>query len=181
MNENARNTGGLVAEQASSKVAAVFSSLPVATEVARQLRQSLGLPDAQVRVIAPGEPNPGRKLQPESHGIFLTMIRAHAKLGIAGAVLGALLWLLLRALGVTLILTTGGITLAMFIVFGAVFGLLLAGLVTLRPDHDAYIVMVREAMGEGRSAVVVHALDHDQRDAARRFLEAQSGEVVSTL
>lgn len=171
----------LVNEKSSHKIAAIFPDSLAATDSARHVRQTLGLADAQVHVITPGEPHPGRKLQPESHGIFRTMLHAHAKLGIAGAVLGGLLWLVLRMIGVTLIMTTGWITLAMFIVFGAMFGLMLGGLVTLRPDHDAYIRRVREAMGEGRSAVVVHAFDTDQRDAARKLLEQRSGEVVSTL
>ena len=63
-------------------------------------------------------------------------------------------------------------------VMGAV---MLGGLITLRPDHEPFMRAVREAMGEGRSAVVVHPYDAAQRDAAEAGLKELSGEVLSTL
>lgn len=182
MNDSTPATpGGLVGEYAGSKLAAVFPNEAAARAAAQGLCQSLALSDVQVQVITPGERHPGRKMQPESHGIFRTMLQAHFKLGMVGLIAGIALWFLLRALGVGVIVNTGLLTLAVMAGFGATAGLMLGGLITLRPDHEPFMRAVREAMGEGRSAVVVHPFDAAQREAAEAALKAASGEVVSTL
>ena len=65
--------------------------------------------------------------------------------------------------------------------YGAIGGLFLGGLVTLRPDHDRYIQAVRQAIAACRSAVVVHALSMQQQREAARFLAERGGEVTRTL
>ena len=172
---------GVIGEFAGSKVAAIFASEAAARDAASCVRQALSLSDAQVQVITPRDRRPGRKLEPESHGIFRTMLQAHFKLGMVGLIAGIALWFLLRALGVGVIVNTGLLTLAVMAGFGATAGLMLGGLITLRPDHEPFMRAVREAMGEGRSAVVVHPFDAAQREAAEAALKAASGEVVSTL
>lgn len=172
---------GLVGEHAAHKVSATFATAERAREAAQRLRQGLGLGDAQVQVITPGDPRPGRKMQPEGQGIFRTMIYAHAKLGAVGGVVGALAWLAMRAMGVAIVTNTGLLTLVVLIGFGITLGLLLGGLLTLRPDHDRYMLSVQEALKEGRSAVVVHAFDGEQRAAAQALLDEISAEVVSSL
>ncbi len=174
-------TGGVIGEYAGSKVAAIFASESAARDAAASVRQALSLGDAQVQVITPRDRHPGRKMQPESRGIFRTMIQAHLKLGLVGLVAGIALWFLLRALGVGFIVNTGLLTLVVLAGFGAAAGLMLGGLITLRPDHDPYMNAVHTAMGEGRSAVVVHPFDAAQRDAVEARLKEVSGEVVSTL
>ena len=67
------------------------------------------------------------------------------------------------------------------IFFAAVAGLMFGGLVTLRPDHDLYILKVQSALEEGRYAVVVHALSHAQRTQVAELLRSASGEVITTL
>ena len=140
----------LTEEVSNSKVAGIFANEPAARAEADRLRAALQLSDAQVQVITPSDPRPGHKLEPESHGIFRTMIRAHVVLGL-------------------------------LVAFGAVAGLMFGGLVTLRPDHDPFINRVREALGEGRSAVVVHAFSREQNAQARELLQHASDDVVSTL
>ena len=172
---------GLVGEHAAHKVSATFATAERAREAANRLRQGLGLTDAQVQVITPGDPRPGRKMQPEGQGIFRTMMVAHAKLGIAGGVVGAIAWWVMRAMGVAIVANTGLLTLVVLVGFGITLGLMLGGLVTLRPDHDPYILSVKDALDEGRSAVVVHAFDAEQRDAAQALLDEISAEVLSSL
>lgn len=172
---------GVIGEFAGSKVAAIFPGEAAARDAASRVRQTLSLSDAQVQVVTPRDRRPGRKLEPESHGIFRTLLQAHLKLGIAGLGVGVIAWFVLKTLGIPFIVNNGMVALAVLAAFGAVAGLMLGGLVTLRPDHDVYIHKVYEAMGEGRSAVVVHAFDADQRQAADALLNEMSGEVVSTL
>ena len=69
----------------------------------------------------------------------------------------------------------------MIIGYGGVFGLMFGGLVTLRPDHGPYVARIRAALKEGRCAVVVHALDDEERDRAQEMLMAHGGETIRTL
>ena len=171
----------LTGEVSNSKVAAVFANEAAAREVATRVRSTLQLSAAQVQVITPADPRPGRKLEPESEGIVRTMIRAHVRLGLLGAVAGAAVFGVLWALGLPWIVNSAVLAAVVLVAFGAVGGLMLGGLVTLRPDHDFYINKVYDALGQGRSAVVVHSFSREQNAQAEALLKGASGEVVSTL
>lgn len=168
-------------EVSNSKVAAVFASEVSAREVAGRLRATLQLSEAQVQVITPADRRPGHKLEPETQGIFNTIVRAHLHLGFWGAVAGAVAFGLLWAMGVPFIVNSAKLAGAVMVVFGAIAGLMFGGLVSLRPDHDLYINKVFDALGEGRSAVVVHAFSREQSAQAEALLKDASGEVVSTF
>jgi len=141
MSETATITG----ELSNSKLAAVFPDEGAARAAAQLVSASLSLGSAQVQVITPNELHPGRMLEPESQGIWRTIIVAHVRLGIVGVVAGLLLFAALYAMGVPFIVmspTAAGLAL---LFFGAVAGLMLGGLVALRPDHDPYVQATRDA------------------------------------
>lgn len=168
-------------EASDSKVAAIFDSERSARRIAQALRKTLRLRQSQVQVITPEDRHPGRKMEPEDSGIFRTLVLAHVRMGLVGAAAGVLLFALLYFGGLDLVTASPGFASALIIGYGAVFGLMVGGLVTLRPDHDPYIHKVRDALAEGRSAVVVHAFDAEQRKAAKEALDAQGGETIRTL
>lgn len=171
----------LTEEVSNRKVAAIFPSTVQARLHADQVRTRLGLADRQVQVVTPRDQRPGRKLEPESHGIFRTMLWAHAKLGVVGAVVGIIAYVLMHLLAVPMIVNSPALSFGVLLAFGAVAGLFMGGLITLRPDHDPYVFKVLEALDEGDSAVVVHAFSAVQRDQARQILETAGGETVATL
>ena len=171
----------LTSEVSNSKVAAIFADATAARAEAARVRDTLQLSEAQVQVVTPADPRPGHKLEPESHGIFRTMIRAHVVLGLAGAVAGAVAFGVFMAMDIPFIVNSAVMSAALLVGFGAVAGLMFGGLVTLRPDHDPLINKVQHALGEGRSAVVVHAFSHEQSAQARELLLQSSDDVVSTL
>ncbi len=175
------NSNAVSAEASRQKVAAIFATEVRAREVAAQLRRDLALGDPQVLVVTPNDRRPGRKLEPESQGIFRTMLLAHARLGALGAVAGAVLFGVFWYAGVGMVVNAAAPAAFAMIVIGGLIGLMAGGLVTLRPDHDVYINRVFEAIGEGQCAVVVHALSEQQLKSAREQLTAASGDVVSTL
>lgn len=168
-------------EVSNSKVAAIFASEQEARDHAMRLRQVLGLTDAQVKVVTPADPTPGRKLEPESHGIFRTLLLAHAKLGVMGVLAGAALFGILWSMEIAFIVNSPLAALGALLFFGAVAGLMVGGLVTLRPDHDPYLMKVLGALREGRSAVMVHAFSSEQRTQASDWLRQVGGETISTL
>jgi hypothetical protein len=168
-------------ELSNSKIAAVFPQDSSARQAARDVVAALSLDPAQVLVIAPDEPHPGRKLEPESSGISRTIVVSHVRLGIAGAVAGLLLFAALYASGLAYIVNSPVAAALTLVFFGSVGGLFLGGLVSLRPDHDRYVEATRDAMAAGSTTVVVHAFSEQQRAAAAEYLRAQGGEVTSTL
>ena len=172
---------GVTGELCNHKVAAVFPDAARAAAAAQSLRDRMPLGEAQVQVLTPGERNAGRKLEPENHGMVRTMWIAHAKLGLAGAIAGALLFVLLWWLAVPAVTASPRIAFALVTAFATVFGLLAGGLVSLRPDRDPQRLVVRDALRAGRAAVVVHAFTLDERDRAAALLEADGGETVRDL
>lgn len=170
----------LLPEASSGKVAALFTSEAAARRAADDVRTTLGLSDAQVQVVTPDDRHPGRKLEPEGHGIFRTMLRAHAQFGLLGLAAGAALFGALWWAGVPMVAQSPGFAAFAILFFGAIGGLMAGGLLTLRPDHDPYILLVQEALAGGRYAVVVHALSSAQKGAAEACLDDASDEVVAT-
>lgn len=68
-----------------------------------------------------------------------------------------------------------------FVGFGITFGLLLGGLIAIRPDHVWLITAVRRALQENRWAVIVHPTDAAQTAAARELLRGSGAEVLKSL
>ena len=174
-------TTPITAELSNSKVAAVFATESAAREAAQAVSAQLSLGAAQVQVIMPSEPHPGRKLEPESRGIWRTIVVAHIRLGIAGAVLGVLVFAALYALGLHPVVSSPLAAGLVLLFFGTVGGLMMGGLVSLRPDHDRYVEATRDAMDSGMTTVVVHAFSAEQRAQAAELLRARGGDVTSTL
>ena len=171
----------ITGELSNSKVAAVFPNEVVALQAGKDVAAALALGTAQVQVIGPTEHHPGRKLEPESRGIFRTIVLAHVRLGIAGAVIGLLAFAGLYAARLPFIVNSPVAAALVLLFFGWLGGLMLGGLVSLRPDHDRYIEATRDAMDAGKTTVVVHAFSAEQAGQAAEFLRAQGGEVTSTL
>lgn len=158
----------LFGEQSLTKVAAVFENQQSAETVAQHLRQVGGMEDAQVKLVGPTdgagvvEPPLSRKLEPEQAGIGRTMLRAHAITGLVGVVAGALLYLMFRLAANTAVVSNPWLSLGVMLFFGGIFGLMLGGLLTLRPDHYRVMAAVRKAIKRGRWAVVSHPVNHEQ-------------------
>lgn len=176
-----KNSMGLTGESSSHKLAAIFASEPAAREAAVKVVDAVGLDNDQVEVVNPGDDEPGRKLEPESRGIWHTLIRAHLWLGLAGAAIGAILYFLLWAAGVAAVVDNTAWAAGMLILGFFVGGLLLGGLVTARPDHVPYIRAAASALRDGKSVVVVHARDLEQLRQAKAELEKHHADVIPTL
>ncbi len=171
----------LTGEVSNSKVVAVFDTAAAARRAAASVQATLGLQPAQVELLLPGEANPRRKLEPESGGIWKTILRAHLRLGIAGAVVGVVAFAALYFAGVEFIVLSPVASVLVLLFFGATAGLMLGGLVALRPDHDRYVQDAVTALAEGRSSVVVHAFSAEQRAQVEQSLAAEGGETTATL
>ncbi|MDA8127386.1 MAG: hypothetical protein M0Z73_01625 [Betaproteobacteria bacterium] len=174
-------------ERSLTKVAGLFMNRSGAETAAAEVKQTAGLDDTQVSLVGPsdgniaGSPEFGGKLEPEQSGIWHTLMRAHVFLGSLGAIAGLLLYLGFLAAGSNAVMSTPGMSLAVFVGFGATFGLLAGGLITARPDHILVITSVRRAIRKGRWAVVIHPITHAQIKRAVRALHRRSYRVVRSF
>jgi ABC-type amino acid transport system permease subunit len=171
----------LTGEVSNSKLAAVFDTEAAARAAAAAVIAQTELQPAQVKVVTPDEPHPGIKLEPEGGGILRTIVVAHVWLGVAGVLAGIVAFVVAAWSGVPFIVQSpwaAGLAMA---AFGGVGGLLLGGLVSLRPDHDPYVLATREAMAQRRTTVLVHALNAQQLERANAILAASGADVTRTL
>ncbi|GGC74773.1 hypothetical protein [Marinobacter halophilus] len=168
-------------ESADHKLAAIFSSETEAHRAVEALSRKTGLDDAQIKLVSPGDTHQARQIEPESGGIWRTMIRAHIWLGVAGAIAGAILFFALYILGIEFIrqsAVTAGILLT---VIGGVIGLMGGGLVTLRPDHARYAQAAQSALEKGEHVLTVHAHSSDELNTVIAELEHHHARIVRTL
>ncbi len=168
-------------EQSLSKVGARFGSGEETRRAAAQLESELGIQASRIRVVAPNDPAVGRKLEPESHGIAKTIVRSHVTLGIAGLLLGLLLAWIMDSTDIPIFTWNTLYTFGAFGFVGALLGMLLAGLISLRPDQDPLIAWTKEGTRSGRWFLLVHARDADEKEKAKRALEGLSNDVVDSL
>lgn len=169
----------LFGERSLTTVAGIFDNAVAARRAAESLQRVRRAP--RVNVIEPGDPDLGRKLEPESTGIWYTAIRAHFWLGLAFVLVGALAGIGLVVAGWGAAVSSPQLTVLACSVIGGFAGLIFGGLVTLRPDRGALIAKVRAASESGRWAVVAHPVNPLQEQLAREQLGTEGGFVVSSL
>lgn len=171
----------LFGERSLTTVAALFGQAQDARNAAERIVKDAHLPEKEVKVLGPGDPTLERKLEPEERGIVHTLIRSHTALGIGGLIVGLLIGGALILGGVGWAVASPFYTLGVSAVFFAVGGMMLGGLVSIRPDRAVLDTKVETAVQEGRWAVVVHPLNHSEEERALDVLEHSNGEVVHTL
>ena len=171
----------ITGEVSNSKLAAVFDSEASARAAVSAVVSSAGLQPAQVKLVTPTQPNSDITLQPEGAGIWRTILAAHLWFGAGGLAVGALTWAVLMWLKVTLIVSSALVAGVAFVFTGGIAGLMLGGLVALRPDQDRYVQAAQDAVAQRRFTVVVHALSTDEADRAATVLSGLGAEVTRTL
>lgn len=171
----------LFGEHSLTKVAAVFDQAQDARNAAEHVIQDGHLRSEKVKVVGPGVPGVGRKLEPEERGIVHTLIRSHTSLGILGLIVGLLIGGALILAGVGWAVASPFYTVGLAAIFGALGGMMTGGFISIRPDHDVLITKVEEAVHDGHWAVIVHPENHDEEERAVDVLKNSGGDVVRTL
>lgn len=170
----------LFGERSLTLVAAIFNDRSSALRAFHALRMTsprrLG-----ISLITPRDPRLGRKMEPESNGIWHTLLLSHAWLALAGAIVGLAVAAMLLALGWSAALASPRATVALGGVYGAFVGMLVAGLLTLRPDRARVTAQVRAASEQGRWSVVTHPVTAHEADVAQDLLTVGGGHVLRSL
>ncbi|TVQ41670.1 MAG: hypothetical protein EA370_01425 [Wenzhouxiangella sp.] len=172
---------GLTGEIFNHKIAGIFKDARQLDQCRDRLVDEVGTVGAQARTLRPGDQVDGAVLEPESRGIWLTLIRAHVWLALAGAVAGVLVFGILYALGVAFVVQNAWAAALLLMFFSAVGGGLLGGAVTLRPDHTPYLVKVQAALRDDRHVLLLHLDSQEQLAAVKSCLDACADETVATL
>lgn len=171
----------LSGERSTTLIAALFADSARAEEASMRLRDEARLADSQIRLVRPDDPAFARKLEPETQGIWRTARRTHIWLGLAGLIVGAAIGSALYGFGVPAFVSSALVALAACALLGLFGGLLLAGLLTLRPDHDLVIERVRDAAAAGGWIVVAHPTNDTQTARAEETLKDTGGQIVSSI
>jgi len=143
----------------------------------RRVAEEASLPRAQIDLVVPGDENAGAKVEPESRRIGGTLLRSHVVLGGGALIVGLLAAAVLTTVGPTLTRSSPVLT---FVALGLLFpfiGMLIAGAISLRPDHDPQIAGARHAAAAGNWTVVVHCSDAAEKEQVEQIIrEAGGGE-----
>lgn len=174
-------------ERSLTKVAGIYATALSAEDARARLLRSGKWADGQVVLLTPADGKMSRraimarKMEPESRGIFRTILRAHLFTALVGFAVGVGAWWLLWQTGNQLIGSSPRLSFLALAFFGTVFGLMVGGLISLRPDHARVITIVRSALRSGQWAAVAHPLDAQQADDAVQMLRPGSERVERSL
>lgn len=154
-------------EQYPHKITAEYDSQSAADQAVKTLIDRAGISSEQIKLVKPHDAEMARKIEPEPRGIARVLVKTHVTLGLAGLVVGLVLAGLLVAFGPT---ATQASPIMTFIAFGflcPVLALLLAGAISLRPDHDRVIQKTRQSTDAGQWTVVVHCETTEQQNLVK--------------
>lgn len=171
----------IISERFPHKVSAVFHDARRARDAANALGAKAGFSSDQIELVDPNDPQLAQKVEKESGAIFSTILRSHAVLAIVGAIAGLILAAVLVGAGFDFAQTRPGWVYGILAVVGGAIGMLVAGLVSIRPDHEPVITETEDASEHGEWTVVVHARDEDEKHRADELLEHYSKKVAESL
>lgn len=174
-------------EHSLTKVAGLFTSRSLAENAASQLQLEVGFDEARVRILGPSDTAGlrrgvlSRSLEPEQAGIWHTLIRAHLFTGSVGLTLALLVYVGFLLGNHPAVISSPGLSLMAMLFVGGVFGLMVGGFLSLRPDHHRVLVAVRRALRKEQWAVIAHPVTPREIDQAIRGLRLRSYRVVRSL
>lgn len=173
------DTFSLIGERSSTLIAGSFTSAWEAHAMAGSMRRDPHM-KGLVSVLGPNDPQVDRKLEPETRGIWRTLVRSHVVCGALGLATGVVSAVVLMALWPA---ASASPWFAVLFIgsMGLFVGLLLGGLVTLRPDHGWVADRVRSWLHQGRIALVVHPVDEAAARLAFEQLSSAGASPVRSL
>ncbi len=171
---------GLTGERSNHKLAGIFPDAEQAEQCRKRIEASTETP-LVIDILNAESGALGRRLEPESRGIWHTLVRSHVWLAMAGAGAGLIIFALMVFMNVAFVVQNLLPAAALLVFFCAVGGAMIGGLVTLRPDHSVFNAAVSSALSENRHVVIVHPTTSAQIESARACLKQFADQTVATL
>lgn len=157
-------------------VGARFETRDKAEAAVRRLATELGVEPARVEILD-DEGRMHALRDRESRATGRALVRWHAILGGVGFGVGTVAWIFGRyAAGSAMFIAMPLLSLLVFAGFGAIGGLLVAGLLSARPGKGWLATAARDDARAGLYPVVVHAADRDQAREALDLLARSHGD-----
>ena len=171
----------IIEEGHPGKIAGVYTQEAGAKHAINLLQNAGGFSADEVTLVAPNDVNFGEKIEPDNKGIARTLLGSHIILGACGLVFGLIIAGILSLYGPALTTSSPVMVFIALPTLGAFIGLLVAGAVSLRPDHDPLINQTRDATNHHKWTVVVQIKDDAQIQQAKKLLQASATTVTETL
>lgn len=168
-------------EKRSRKIAAIFDDGAKAEQAEETLINYGHFNSKDVKLIQPGDKRIRQKLEPETGAIGKTLLISHFIFGGLGLVLGLVIAAIVTTIGPVFAQSSPLLTYLALAIVGTFFGLFVAGLITLRPDHDPLINETIEASRHNKWAIVVHTHNHGDQQRARQLLQPVAVSVTDTF
>lgn len=157
-------------EKYTGRVAAVYGD-EASAHAAKQKLIDNGISPSLINVVKPDDSAISRKIEPDSQGIAKTIVKSHGWLGLIGVIAGILIATILVFSGPEMTQSSPLFTYLVFIFFGLLFGMMLAGMISIRPDHDPLITKTIEASHEHHWTVTVQTEEHEEITLIKQLLE----------
>lgn len=167
-------------EKHTGRVAAIYNN-EAAAKAAKQKLIDNGISPGTINIVRPDDSNLSKKIEPESQGIYKTLVKSHGWLGLIGIVVGIVIATILVLVGPEMTRSNPLYTYFVFIFFGVIYGMMMAGGISLRPDHDPLITKTVEASHEHQWTVIVQTDDREDIDLVKELLEESAISMSETL
>lgn len=156
-------------EKYTGRVAAVYGD-EASAHAAKQKLIDNGISPSLINVVKPDDSAISKKIEPDSQGIAKTIVKSHGWLGLIGVIAGILIATILVFSGPEMTQSSPLFTYLVFIFFGLLFGMMLAGMISIRPDHDPLITKTIEASHEHHWTVTVQTEEHEEITLIKQLL-----------
>ncbi|MDX1572923.1 MAG: hypothetical protein R3341_02785 [Methylophaga sp.] len=171
----------VIDEKHPAKVAAIFNNEAEAKRAKQDLINEGKFASNLINIVKPEDSDLSKKIEPDNRGIVRTLLNSHIILGIGGLLVGLIAAAILVAIGPAFTQSSPfGTYFAMGFV-GSMLGMMLAGAVSLRPDHDPLITKTIEANEHNEWTVIVQTDDREAVNLAKKILKNKSQSVRETI
>ncbi len=172
----------VIEEKKPGKVGGVFESEAAAKNAVKSLVSEGAINLQNIELVEPKDRSDhplGHKIEPEDRGTARALAKSHLVLGVVGLLAGLLLSTVLVTVGPQLTRSNPLFTFIPLTLICVFLGLLLAGLISLRPDHDHLINKSRKMVKSGRWSVVVHTTNTEEKQRAKNVMKKKAAKSVA--
>jgi hypothetical protein len=152
------------------KVTGVYNERFYANKLFEKLIEEGGFLIEQISIISPEDTDFVHKLEPDSIGIGRTVFGSHFILSCGSSVVGLIIASILMTIGPSFATSSPMMMLSAAAIVCAFIGLLIAGVIYIRPDHEPPINNTRQATHHQWS-VVVQIKEHHQTETAKKIMQ----------
>jgi len=162
------------------KVSATYSNEFTAKTALDAVKTRSGIDTHDIFLVAPHDNEFDNSLESDDKQVGFFMLKTHLLSATIGVILGLISAGVLAFYGPAYTQSSPVLTAIALSILGFFVGLLIAGLVSLRPDQDAVVNQTRDDSQEGNWVVVVNSPSHEKTQLAYDVLSETSDSVTSS-